>query len=115
MQVLVVFDDDYRSYREAIAVAIQALRPEARVTVAEPSRFEKEAVLMAPDLVICDGLDAGDLASTAAWIQLSNDSERPARLFLDGRLTETSNPTIEDLLSLFDTVERLNRSRTARG
>ena len=114
MQVLVVFDDEYRSYREAIAVALQALRPEARVTVTEPSRFGREATRTAPDLVIGDGLDARELASTAAWIQLSNDLERPATLCLDGRLTETSNPTIEDLLSLFDKVEELNRSGPAR-
>ncbi len=115
MQVLVVFDNDYRSYREAIAVAIQALRPEASVTVAEPSRLEKEATRVAPDLVIGGGLDAGDLVPTVAWIQLSPDSERPATVCLDGHLSETCNLTMNDLLSLFDKVQELNRSRPPRG
>lgn len=113
-RVLVVFENDFRSYREAIAIAIQTLRPEAEVTAAEPSGFEAEARRIAPDLVICGRLDAGDLGSTLAWIQLSHDSERPATVCLDGRLSEAANPTIDDLLSLFDRVETLTCSRLIR-
>lgn len=113
-RVLVVFEDDFRSYREAIALAIQTLRPDAEVTVAEPNRFEAEATRIAPHLLVCDRLDAGDSDATLAWIQLSHESKRPATVCLDGRLSEAANPTVDDLLSLFDEVETLARSRLTR-
>lgn len=115
IKVLVVFENDYRSYREAIAVTIQALRPEAEVTVAEPSRSETEAKRIAPDLVIAGSLDARDFSSAIAWIQLPQDSERPATVYLDGGFSETANPAVEDLISLFDETEKLVRSRPDRG
>jgi hypothetical protein len=113
IQVLVVFDNDFRSYREAIAIAIQAQRPNAEVTIAEPRKFDAEARRISPDLVIYGGPDAGDLGPALAWIRLSNDAARPATVCLNGRLSEAANPTMDDLLFLFDKVEKLASSRLA--
>ena len=52
-RVVVVFEDQYRSYREVIARALKSLRPHAKVSVAGLDALDAEIERVAPDLVIC--------------------------------------------------------------
>ena len=49
----VVFANEPRSYREAMAVACRVLRPEVEVILAEPADLDAEVTRLDPQLVLC--------------------------------------------------------------
>ena len=53
MRILLSFEERYRVYMEAIAVAIRALRPDVEVAVVDGEDLEAEAERFDPQLVIC--------------------------------------------------------------
>jgi len=62
MRVLVVFEEDYRVYRDVIAVVIRALRSLTEVQTADVDVLEEEVRRFEPHLVICsrpNTLDTG--------------------------------------------------------
>ena len=110
VRILVAFEYEYRAYQEAIASAIQECRPSDEVTAAEQP-LESEISQFDPRVVICGlieqkGLQDGRLA----WVDLSEVPENPARIYLDGRLSEKPNPSLEELLKVLDETEELVRS-----
>jgi hypothetical protein len=103
LRVLVAYEDEYRAYREAIVATIGTLRPHIEVVNAAPGELE----VMAPraDLVICSRSDLQHAEGTLAWIELPNEPELPARIYLQGRCSEVTNLTLDGLLAVVDTVE----------
>ncbi len=59
MRVLVAFENEYRIYGEAIARAIQELRPSVEVAVAEAGAVGEEVGRLLPELVISSQLKTG--------------------------------------------------------
>jgi hypothetical protein len=53
VRVLVAFEDDYRSYREVIAVGIHLLRPRTEVETAPMEELEERIERFDPQLVVC--------------------------------------------------------------
>lgn len=108
-RVLVAFKDDYRVYRESIAIAIQGHRPHAEVMTAEPSALEAEVVRLTPQLIICSlPKPATQATSTLSWVELSTNPNHPSRISITGgRCWESANPSLEELLSVFDEAEKL--------
>ena len=107
MRILVCLADDYRSYREVIAVSIQILRPRAEVVTASLDAIKEEVRSFDPHLVICsEPVPAGN-GDTLGWVELSMETSRPTVVCVDGRCSEQNNPTLEKLLSILDEVEQL--------
>ena len=107
-RVLVAFEDEYRSYRETIARALESLRPRAEVAVTSLDALEDEIKLTAPHLVICSQPGPPSAArTTVAWVELPNDPWRPASISMEGSCYRVSNLTLDDLLAAIDRTEEL--------
>ena len=107
MRILVCLEDDYRSYREVLAVSIQILRPRAKVVTASPDAIKEEVRRFDPHLVICSKPVSVGNGDTLGWVELSLETSRPTVVCIDGRCSEQNNPTLEKLLSIVDEVEQL--------
>ena len=108
MRILVCLENDYRTYREVIAAGIQILRPHTEVVTAELDVLQEEVRHYDPHLVICSlPANAGN-GDIICWVELSLESPtQPTVVCIDGRYSEHSNPTLEELLRVLDEVEQL--------
>src|SRR5215211_2476696 len=108
MRVLVVFEENYRLYRDSIVGIIRVLRPHVECSVAEVDELEEQLVRLAPHLVIGNlPKNAVDVDYRPAWLELLVSYERaPARLCLDGQDSEVDNPGLNELLWIVDETER---------
>ena len=107
MRVLIAFEDEYRSYRDAIASAISVHRPRVEVAAAGVVALKDEMVRFDPHLVVCSRPNAVDPNGRPAWFELPPDPGRLAVIWLDGQRSEVANPALEKLLSVVDETERL--------
>jgi hypothetical protein len=104
-RILVALEDEFRAYREMIAAAVRVLRSHARVQSAGLEALSEEIEHLDPHLVVCSRPNTVDPASRSAWVELSIDPTRPARVCVGGRYSERTNPTLEVLLGIVDVVE----------
>lgn len=102
LRVLVVFEDEYRSYGEVIAAFVRSLRPRTAVEISEPDALAAEVARMAPHVVISSQPRTGDADATLAWVHLPSDPTSPTTIHCDGRASRTVNPTLRELLSVVD-------------
>ena len=108
MQVLISFEEEYRSYMEIIAAAIQQARAGDEVVVTELATLEEEIERTDPDLVISSPpLPANPVAERAAWVELSLDPAKPSRFRVGERRWESTNPTLAEILSVVDQTKGL--------
>jgi hypothetical protein len=107
VRVLVAFEDDYRAYREVIAAGIQVLRPHIEVQAASLEALGERIERFDPHLVVCRRPDTVDPGGRLAWVELSVDLLRPAKICVGGRYSERINPTLVVLLTVIDEVEEL--------
>ena len=106
MRLLVA--NEPHSYREAIAGAVQALRPHLAVITVEPEDLDEEVVRHDPDLVLCSRLSRVVERWPCAWIVLYPNGEPRAMISIAGRRrTVTADLPFADLLSIIDETERL--------
>lgn len=109
-RILVAFEEQYRSYREAISRAIQALRPHAEVTVSDTEGIAEKMALIDPHLVITGKDNTIENNNSPAWLKLPTDPDQQSWLCLAGRYMETDNPGLGGLLQAVDEAEKLVRS-----
>lgn len=102
IRVLVALADDYRVYRETIAVGLRVLRPDIEVETALLEALEEELERFDPRVVICSGHEGVESDGILAWIELSLDSMKPTKIRVGERLTERPNPTLRELLELIE-------------
>ena len=93
IRVLVAFDDQYRSYREVIAAAIQVLRPQVEVSTTDLDGLETQVARLYPRVVISSQKRSPSLRHGGTWVQV------PLEV---GPRTEV---TMENLLEAIDGVE----------
>jgi hypothetical protein len=93
-----------------IASAIRVLRPHAEVETATLDTLGEEVERFDPELVVCNQPNTVDPDGRIAWVELSIDPTRPSRICVGGRYSESTNPTMEVLLAVFDEVEELIRT-----
>jgi hypothetical protein len=111
MRVLVAFEEDYRTYRETIAAAIQMLRrPRVEVESAELGALGDYIERFDPQLVISTHPNSVDPGGRPAWVELPMDPLRPTKVCVGGRYSERTNPTLDVLLAVIDEVEELIRT-----
>lgn len=107
VRILVAIDEEYRSYREVIAGAIGAVRPQFEVASAGVGALDEEIKRFDPHLVICNLPATSASAESIAWVELSLDPVRPSVVRVGGRCTEVRNPVLDTLLEVIDQVEDL--------
>ena len=105
IRILVALEDEYRVYRETLAVGIRILRPRAETKSVELKALEEEINRFEPQVVIYSGPKAMDSDGSPAWIELSVDPTSSTKITVGGCCFERTNPTLEELLELIDQVE----------
>ena len=99
-------EDEYRAYREVIAAALETLRPGTEITAIELDRLDGELAHLDPQVVVCSRPGgAAEAEGGLAWVELSLDPTRPTRISVDGRRSESADPTLETLLAVIDEAE----------
>ena len=120
MRVLVAFGDEYRSYREAIARAIQVLRPSARVTVTPLEALPAQVCRLEPHVVICASRSEGIPDPNTTWVTVPTEAGVPGTISCGGFLREVDDLSLTRLLTILDEAERssalpsLDENRPAR-
>ncbi|QIN82623.1 hypothetical protein GBA63_08190 [Rubrobacter tropicus] len=105
MRVLVAFGDEYRSYREAIARAIQALRPSARVTVSPLEAVPAQVYRLEPHVVICASRSEGTADPNTTWVTVPTEEGVPGTISCGGFLREVGDLSLTELLAVLDEAE----------
>jgi len=100
-------EEDYRAYREVIAVGIHALRPHTEVASVRLEELEEAMARLDPDVVISSMATRAGSRERLAWVELSLDPDRPSMICVGGRYSERSNPGLDVLLKVVDEAEQL--------
>jgi hypothetical protein len=91
-----------RAYREALATAVRALRPDVDVCLGDPAHLDADVRASRPDLVICSELCPAIEADARAWAVLYPGGARLSVASLDGAPLTTADFDLELLLELLD-------------
>lgn len=108
----VLFANAPLSYRQAMAVAIETLRPEVEVLICDPDALDLEVERFCPDLVVCSHVTALVKSRVPAWVELYPDESQLATIVMGNRRTKTVGIELDDLLSI---VDQRARGRVSRG
>jgi hypothetical protein len=106
-KLLVVMANEPRSYREAIAAALQTLKPNVEVVVVEPEALDLEIERLAPQLVICSGVTHAVETGSLAWVELYPEHDALARVSIGGERSTIAGIELVDILSIVDRTEGL--------
>lgn len=107
MRVLVVFDDEYRAYRQVIAAGIGLLRPQVEVAACSPADLGTELGRFDPQVVLCGQAGVADPGDAAAWVELPVEPGRPGRIRVGSSRRAGVDLELEGLLAVFDEAEEL--------
>jgi hypothetical protein len=111
-RILIAFGADYRVYESAIAGAIQERRPHVEVTTAERGDFEAILARFDPHLVICGPPNRVPPHRRPAWIEFSSlGLDQLVAVCVDGEISKSKNPGLNELLSIVDETEKLARTK----
>jgi hypothetical protein len=105
----VAIEEEYRSYRGAIAGGIRALRPHTEVVAIGLEDLAEELARFHPHLVISSSPVTALIENRIAWLELSLDPLQPSAMSVIGRRSELRNPTLDVLLSVIDEVQELSK------
>ena len=103
--MLMATEDEYRAYREVIVAGLEALQPGTEVTAVGLDQLEGELERLDPEVVVCTRPPPTGSGARLAWVELSLDPTRPTKISLGGRRSESTNPTLEELLAVMDEAE----------
>ena len=101
-KVRVLMANEPRSYREAIALALEAARPYAEVLTAEPEALDDEVKRLGPRLVICSRVTAFVQAEVPVWVELYSDHESNSTVSFGGKRSTVVGMDLEDLIHVFE-------------
>jgi hypothetical protein len=113
VKVLLVLGQEYRTYMEAMADAIQEFRPDVEVVAVsgDSQDLEAETERLKPQLVICSPpAPENPVDERLALIELSPDAEQPSSFRVGERHWHSANPTLGEILSVVDETKGLVRS-----
>ena len=101
----IVVANEPRAYREALAAALQELRPHLEVICIAPDDLDAKVSQYRPRLVLCSRLTEAVETCCDAWILLYPNRENRAVISVAGRRTVVTNVEFSHLLSVIDEVE----------
>lgn len=99
VRVLVAMEP--RSYREVIGYAIQGLRPNIAVSVADPRMLAAEVARLGPEMVIYSS-PGEPPAGITTWLEVPENPALPATLYQEGRRSELPEFDLPILLAVLD-------------
>src|SRR5918995_4291021 len=108
-RVVVCFENNYRAYRDTLAVAIRILRPDAQIVTVNPEEIGATAKQFGPDVVIGSPIKKADMENVPAWVELSLDPARSSKVNVRGYYSEIVNPTLDKLMMIIEEVAPMNR------
>jgi hypothetical protein len=94
IRVFVAFEDQYRTYREAIGTVIGSLRPQVAVTTTNLKDLEGELADLEPRVVICSRDKPANLPPGIPWVYV----------YLE--VGPAPQPTLATLLEAIDRAEK---------
>ena len=100
-----------RAYREALAAALQALRPQVEVVAVEPAGLDGAVACLAPHLVVCSRLTPSVRALALAWVLLYPGGQPHAVVRVAGRETPVAGIDLDRILAAVDQTALLAPSR----
>lgn len=98
----ILIANEPRAYREVIAGALVALRPQLGTVALEPEDLDAALMGGTPRLVVCSHLTPTVQAYAPSWILLYPDGTGFATTSLRGQEHLLSAPTFADLLAFLD-------------
>ena len=109
MVVRVLVALEWRSYREAIARALQYRRPQAAVSVSDPEELDWEMNRLEPHVVICSQSTQQVRDGALCWVKMLIVGEELRAVVSVKGLSSTMVPNIHlaDLAKLIDRAEIL--------
>ena len=108
----VLVANEPRSYRQAIAAALQVIRPDMEVLVVEPELLDDEVAHAEADVVVCSEVTQLVRARATVWIDLYPGSGPLSVVCVKGR--SSTCPDIE-FADLIEVVDRAVSRRTVGG
>ena len=105
--IRVLMANEPRAYREAIALALEASRPDAEVLTIEPETLDDEVRHFLPRLVICSHVTAVVEAEVPVWIELYPEHGASSTVSFGGRRSTIPAMEMEDLIRIFDHTQSL--------
>jgi hypothetical protein len=107
----VLVANEPRVYREALAGALAALRPEASVVAVEPAELDGMVVKTRPDLVFCSSLAPAVEAEGRAWTLLYPDGAPRVETSVNGERAVVADLSLAAALALVDRAVALAEGR----
>lgn len=107
MRLRMVVANDPRSYREVMAGALRALRPEVEVILIEPEDLDGQILRISPHLVVCSSITETVRAGSFSWVVLYPDGQSHATVCVDGESRTVEDMEFEGLLSVVDDIHRV--------
>ena len=98
----IVVANEPRAYREALAGALQELRPHIEIISLEPDDLEGKVCEYSPRLVLCSRLTEAVERCSDAWILLYPNRENRAVISIAGRRTVVTDVEFSHLLAVID-------------
>ncbi|MCA1598331.1 MAG: hypothetical protein LC769_04825, partial [Chloroflexi bacterium] len=83
----ILLANEPRAYREVIAAAFQALRPNHEVISVTPDDLYAEVERLDPEFVLCSRLTPAVQQHRRSWVMLYPDGETQAIICIDGQRT----------------------------
>ena len=96
-----------RAYREAIASAIRALRPNVEVETTEPDELDGRIRRFAPDVVVCSEATEIVRSNVPIWIELYPEHGSRSIATIGGERKEYAEIQLPDLIAIVDRAEEL--------
>ena len=98
-----------RSYRETLAAALQALRPEAEVRAVDPEALDGEVENFTPHLVVSSRVTEALRDEALSWVELYPDHGSLSEVSVGKRHAIVEQLDLADLTSIMDQTENMLR------
>jgi hypothetical protein len=106
-RLLVLVANDPPLAREALAIALQQVRPDIDTIAVDPAALPAEIDRYHPDLAICSERNITVEATVPTWVLLDPDGGNAAVTSMVGTRLETEHLRFADLVALVDRTTSL--------
>ncbi len=103
----IVLANEPLSYREVMAAALGALRPQHQVFLVAPDDLDNEVTRLAPEMVVSSRSSAVVQGIARAWVMLYPDGASHAVVSIDGVRSTVEDMEFNSLLTIVDRTEQL--------
>lgn len=106
-ELRILLTNEPRSYREAIAGALRAPKPNTEVFVAGSEELDDEVQRLSPQLVVCSRATPTVELRSLVWVELYPDHGSISTVSVDGERSTVAGIELAGLLSTIDRAEVL--------